>query len=434
MQKLDVDGPELNINIPQKLRRTLALVLAGGRGSRLKALTDWHAKPAIPFAGKFRIIDFALSNCINSGIRRIGVLTQYKAHSLIQHIQRGWGFLSGEFGEFIELIPAQQRTEGENWYRGTADAVFQNLDIIQSHAPDFVLILAGDHVYKMDYGKMLAEHIAKKADVTVACIEVPRAKAHEFGIMSIEPGGRIVRFAEKPDAPETVPGNPDLCLASMGIYIFNARFLYGLLEEDAELLGSNHDFGRDIIPSLLGRHRLMAHRFQDSTIMDGGGEVAYWRDVGTLDAYWEANMDLCRITPGLNMYDDNWPIWTEMLRTPPAKFVFDSDDRRGMAVDSMVADGCVVSGALVRRSMLFSDVRANSYSLVEDSVVLPKAVIGRKARIRRAIIDQGCEIPPGLVVGEDEEADARRFHRTEGGVTLVTLPMLEALAKQSQPA
>lgn len=278
---------------------------------------------------------------------------------------------------------------------------------------------------------MLAEHIAKKADVTVACIEVPRAKAHEFGIMSIEPGGRIVRFAEKPDEPETVPGNPDLCLASMGIYIFNARFLYGLLEEDAELLGSNHDFGRDIIPSLLGRHRLIAHRFQDSTIMDGGGEVAYWRDVGTLDAYWEANMDLCRITPGLNMYDDNWPIWTEMLRNPPAKFVFDSDDRRGMAVDSMVADGCIVSGALVRRSMLFSDVRANSYSLVEDSVVLPKAVIGRKARIRRAIIDQGCEIPPGLVVGEDEEADARRFHRTEGGVTLVTVPMLEALTKQA---
>lgn len=415
------------VDIPRRLRRTLALVLAGGRGSRLKALTDWHAKPAIPFAGKFRIIDFALSNCINSGIRRISVLTQYKAHSLIQHIQRGWGFLRGEFNEFIELLPAQQRTEGENWYRGTADAVFQNLDIIRRHAPDYVLILAGDHVYKMDYGKMLANHLAKDAAVTVACIEVPIAKASDFGVMSIDGDGNILHFDEKPANPQPVPGRPSVALASMGIYIFNADLLYGLLEQDANMIGSQHDFGRDLIPSLVGRARVIAHRFEESCVMDGGAEEAYWRDVGTIDAYWESNIDLCRVTPALNMYDENWPIWTDLRQNPPAKFVFDSDDRRGMAVDSLVSGGCIISGAQVRRSMLFSDVRVNSYCVVEDSVLLPGVELGRHSRVRRAIIDSGCAVPADLVVGEDPILDAKRFFRTEKGITLVTQRMLDDL-------
>ncbi|WP_199175510.1 glucose-1-phosphate adenylyltransferase [Telmatospirillum siberiense] len=415
------------VDIPRKLRRTLALVLAGGRGSRLRDLTDWHAKPAIPFAGKFRIIDFALSNCINSGIRRISVLTQYKAHSLIQHIQRGWGFLRGEFNEFIELLPAQQRTEGENWYRGTADAVFQNLDIVRRHAPDYVLILAGDHVYKMDYGKMLAEHIAKDAAVTVACIEVPLSKASDFGVMSVDDAGNILRFDEKPANPMPVPGRSDVALASMGIYIFNADLLYDLLEKDARLAASQHDFGRDLIPALVGRETVIAHRFQNSCVMDGGAEEAYWRDVGTVDAYWEANIDLCRVTPALNMYDENWPIWTDLRQNPPAKFVFDSDDRRGTAVDSLISGGCVVSGALVRRSLLFSDVRVNSFCVVEDSVLLPGVELGRHSRIRRAIIDSGCSIPTDLVVGEDPVLDAKRFFRTEKGITLVTQRMLDNL-------
>lgn len=412
---------------PQKLRRTLALVLAGGRGSRLKALTDWHAKPAIPFAGKFRIIDFALSNCINSGIRRIGVLTQYKAHSLIQHVQRGWGFLRGEFNEFIELLPAQQRTDGENWYRGTADAVFQNLDIVRRHAPDYVLVLAGDHVYKMDYGKMLADHIAKNAAVTVACIEVPLAKASDFGVMAVDDERNILQFEEKPADPRPVPGRSDVALASMGIYIFNAELLYQLLETDARQASTQHDFGRDLIPALVGREKVVAHRFQDSCVMDGGAEEAYWRDVGTLDAYWEANIDLCRVTPALNMYDENWPIWTDLRQNPPAKFVFDSDDRRGSAVDSLVSGGCVISGALIRRSLLFSDVRVNSFCVVEDSVLLPGVELGRHSRIRRAIIDSGCSLPTDLVVGEDPVLDAKRFFRTEKGITLVTQRMLDNL-------
>lgn len=421
------------IDIPQKLRRTLALVLAGGRGSRLHALTDWHAKPAIPFAGKFRIIDFTLSNCINSGIRRIGVMTQYKAHSLIQHIRKGWGFLRGEFNEFIELLPAQQRTEGENWYRGTADAVFQNLDIVRRHDPEYVLILAGDHVYKMDYGKMLAEHVAKGADVTVACIEVPLPKASGFGVMSVDETGNVLRFTEKPAHPEPIPENPDLALASMGIYIFNAQLLYELLERDTHLMGSDHDFGKDVIPSLVGGCRLMAHRFQNSCVMDGGAEEAYWRDVGTIDAYWEANIDLCRVTPDLNMYDNDWPIWTDQVQSPPAKFVFDSDERRGMAVDALVAGGCVISGSVVRRSMLFYNVRVNSYCLIEDSVILPGVEIGRHAKIKNAIIDTGCIVPPGLVVGQDADLDATRFFRTENGITLVTQQMLERLNSPVEP-
>lgn len=414
-------------DIPQRLRKTLALVLAGGRGSRLKALTDWHAKPAIPFGGKFRIIDFTLSNCINSGIRRIGVLTQYKAHSLIQHVQRGWGFLRGEFNEFIELWPAQQRTDGENWYRGTADAVYQNLDIIRDHAPEYVLILAGDHVYKMDYGKMLADHVSRDAAVTVACIEVPIAKASDFGVMAIDENRRVLRFDEKPLRPQPIPGRPDVALASMGIYIFNAELLYDLLETDAGLDMSQHDFGRDVIPSLVPTGRVVAHRFEDSCVMDGGAEEAYWRDVGTIDAYWEANVDLCTVTPALNIYDENWPIWTDLKQNPPAKFVFDSDDRRGLAVDSLVSGGCIISGATVRRSLLFSDVRVNSFCAVEDSVLLPNVELGRRSQIRRAIVDTGCSIPPELVVGEDPELDARRFFRTEKGITLITRRMLEKL-------
>ncbi len=416
---------ELEVNL--RLRRTLALVLAGGRGSRLKALTDWHAKPGVPFAGKFRIIDFTLSNCINSGIRRIGVLTQYKAHSLLQHIQRGWGFLRGEFNEFIELLPAQQRTDGENWYKGTADAVYQNLDIIRQHGPEYVLILAGDHIYKMDYGKMLAHHMATNADVTVACLEVPLEDAKGFGVMAVDDQDNIIRFDEKPANPQHAPGKPDVALASMGIYIFNAQFLYERLNLEASRPGTEHDFGKDIIPQLVGTHKLIAHRFQDSCVMHEGAKGHYWRDVGTIDAYWEANLDLTTVTPALNLYDTNWPIWTYQAQLPPAKFVFDSDTRRGFAADSLVSGGCIISGATVRRSLLFSNVRVNSYCLVEDSVILPDCDIGRHARLQKCIVDQGCIIPPGLVVGEDPELDAKRFDRTEKGVTLITADMLKKL-------
>jgi len=424
-QQEDRVSQELEVNL--RLRRTLALVLAGGRGSRLKALTDWHAKPGVPFAGKFRIIDFTLSNCINSGIRRIGVLTQYKAHSLIQHIQRGWGFLRGEFNEFIELLPAQQRTDGENWYKGTADAVYQNLDIIRSHGPEFVLILAGDHIYKMDYGKMLAHHMARGADVTVACLEVPLEDAKGFGVIAVDEDDNITRFDEKPANPRHAPGKPDVALASMGIYIFNAGFLYDRLNLDASQPGTEHDFGKDVIPQLVGKHKLVAHRFQDSCVMHEGAKEHYWRDVGTMDAYWEANLDLTTVTPALNLYDTNWPIWTYQAQLPPAKFVFDSDTRRGMAADSLVSGGCIISGATVRRSLLFSNVRVNSYCLVEDSVILPDCDIGRHARLQKCIVDQGCTIPPGLVVGEDPELDAKRFDRTDKGVTLITADMLKKL-------
>ncbi|OAN67009.1 glucose-1-phosphate adenylyltransferase [Magnetospirillum moscoviense] len=418
-------GHEWEANL--RLRRTLALVLAGGRGSRLGALTDWHAKPGIPFAGKFRIIDFTLSNCINSGIRRVGVLTQYKAHSLIQHIQRGWGFLRGEFGEFIELLPAQQRTDGEAWYKGTADAVYQNLDIIRSHKPEFVLVLAGDHVYKMDYAKMLAHHMASGADTTVACLEVPLEEAKGFGVIAVDDDDSIIRFDEKPENPRPTPTDPTKALASMGIYIFNANFLYEQLLEDSETAGTEHDFGKNIIPRLVGKHRLVAHRFQDSCVMHDGATEHYWRDVGTLDAYWEANIDLTTITPSLNIYDDSWPIWTYQAQLPPAKFVFDNDERRGMAVDSMVSGGCIISGATVRRSLLYSNVRVNSYALVEDTVVLPNCDIGRHARLKKCIVDQGCTIPPGLVVGEDPVLDAQRFLRSDKGVTLITPDMLRNL-------
>jgi glucose-1-phosphate adenylyltransferase len=402
-------------------RNTLALILAGGRGSRLKHLTAWRSKPAVPFGGKFRIVDFPLSNCINSGIRRIGVLTQYKAHSLILHIQKGWGFLRGEFGEFVELWPAQQRVVETAWYAGTADAVFQNLDIIRNHRPDYVLVLAGDHVYKMDYGAMIAHHVETGADMTVGCLEVELARAQEFGVMSTDGDGRIRRFQEKPTDPETIPGQPDRCLASMGIYVFNRDFLFEQLIRDADTRDSTHDFGKDIIPSAIERYRVMGYTFRDPR----SGEQAYWRDVGTIDAFWESNLELIGVTPPLNLYDVNWPIWTYQEQLPPAKFVFDDDDRRGMAVDSMVSGGCVISGAVVRHSLLFSNVRVNSYALVEDSVVLPDANIGRRCRIRRAVIDRFCEIAEGTVIGYDAEMDrAAGFYVTDRGVTLVSPEML----------
>ncbi len=402
-------------------RNTLALILAGGRGSRLKHLTAWRSKPAVPFGGKFRIVDFPLSNCINSGIRRIGVLTQYKAHSLILHIQKGWGFLRGEFGEFVELWPAQQRVVETAWYAGTADAVFQNLDIIRNHRPDYVLVLAGDHVYKMDYGAMIAHHVETGADMTVGCLEVELARAQEFGVMSTDGDGRIRRFQEKPTDPETIPGQPDRCLASMGIYVFNRDFLFEQLIRDADTRDSTHDFGKDIIPSAIERYRVMGYIFRDPR----SGEQAYWRDVGTIDAFWESNLELIGVTPPLNLYDVNWPIWTYQEQLPPAKFVFDDDDRRGMAVDSMVSGGCVISGAVVRHSLLFSNVRVNSYALVEDSVVLPDANIGRRCRIRRAVIDRFCEIAEGTVIGYDAEMDrAAGFYVTDRGVTLVSPEML----------
>jgi len=403
-------------------KNTVALILAGGRGSRLKHLTDWRAKPAVPFGGKFRIIDFPLSNCLNSGIRRIGVVTQYKAHSLIQHLQRGWGFLRGEFNEFIDLLPAQQRIEAE-WYKGTADAVFQNMDILRHYSPEFVLILAGDHIYKMDYGEMLAAHAASAADLTIACIEVPIEDAKSFGVMSVDEYQRVVAFTEKPKQPTPMPGDPSRALASMGIYIFNAKFLYEQLIRNADDRNSSHDFGHDIIPYLVSRYRVFSHRFSESCVGVQNG-APYWRDVGTVEAYWEANMELAKITPDLNLYDDKWPIWTYQEQLPPAKFVFDDEDRRGMAVDSMVSGGCIISGATVKRSVLFSDVRVNAYSEVTDSVILPKADIGRYVKLNRVVVDKGCRIPDGLEVGFDRQKDAERFYVSDNGVTLITPEML----------
>ena len=400
-------------------RNTLALIMAGGRGSRLKHLTTWRAKPAVPFGGKFRIIDFPLSNCINSGIRKIGVLTQYKAHSLILHIQRGWGHFRGEFGEFVELYPAQQRIEA-SWYAGTADAIYQNLDIIRSHAPDFVLILAGDHIYKMDYGDMLAKHVDNAADVSVGCIEVPVKQASEFGVMGVENDLRISSFAEKPDQPTPMPGNQDEALCSMGIYIFNKDLLFELLIRDADTPDSSHDFGNDIIPHAIKKYRVYAYPFTDET----SGIQSYWRDVGTIDAFWEANQELISVTPELNLYDNEWPIWTHQEQLPPAKFIFDSDDRRGMAVDSMVSGGCIISGAHVRRSLLFSNVSVSSYTTIESSVVLPDVTIGKNCQIKNAIIDKGCEILEGTVIGQNVEDDKKRFYVSPKGVVLVTPDML----------
>ncbi|MFO1275515.1 MAG: glucose-1-phosphate adenylyltransferase [Sphaerotilus natans] len=409
-------------------RRTLALVLAGGRGSRLKDLTDRRAKPAVHFGGKFRIIDFALSNCMNSGMRRIGVITQYKSHSLLRHLQRGWSFLRNEMGEFVDLLPAQQRVDEESWYRGTADAIYQNLDIIRnSTPPEYIVVLAGDHIYKMDYSIMLADHAASGRGVTVGCIEVPREEAKGFGVMAIDENRAIVEFVEKPADPPPMPGDPNTSLASMGIYVFSADYLYRLLEEDAADPDSEHDFGKNLIPKAVSEGQALAHPFSMSAIANPPYSRAYWRDVGTVDAYWAANLDLASTTPELNMYDRDWPIWTYQEQLPPAKFVHDEPGRCGQAIDSLVSGGCIVSGATVRNSVLFSNVLVRSFSEINQAVVLPDVQIGRGCRLSKVVIDRRCRLPDGLVIGEDPELDAQRFFRTDNGVVLVTRRMLAAL-------
>jgi len=403
-------------------KNTVALILAGGRGSRLKSLTDARAKPAVPFGGKFRIIDFPLSNCINSGIRRIGVATQYKSHSLNQHIQRGWGFLRGEFNEFIELWPAQQRVK-EDWYKGTADAVFQNLDIMRNIGAEYVLILAGDHIYKMDYGQMLAAHVRNKADLTIACINVPLEDAKAFGVIGVDHEDRVIEFQEKPDHPKALPDNPQQAFASMGIYVFSAAFLYEQLIYDADDSKSEHDFGKDIIPRIIDKYRVYAHRFTDSCVGAKDGNY-YWRDVGTVDAYWEANMELTKVTPELNLYDRDWPIWTYQEQLPPAKFVFNNKGRCGMATDSLISGGCIVSGSVINQSVVFSDVRVHSFCEIKDSVILPEVTIGRNVKLNRVVIDKGAEIPEGMEIGFNPEEDKKRFYVTDKGITLVTPAML----------
>ena len=406
-------------------RGTLAVIMAGGRGERLKDLTEDRCKPATPFGGKFRIIDFALSNCVNSGIRQISVLTQYKAHSLIQHIQRGWGYLRGEFGEFVEIIPAQQR-RGSDWYQGTADALWQNMDLIRAHRPLHVLVLAGDHIYKMDYGPMIGFHVEKEADITVGVVEVPVSRAREFGVLGVDESNRVLNFLEKPRDPPPMPGRPDVALASMGIYVFNPRLLERLLRADAEDPTSAHDFGKNIIPDAIDKLRVFAYPFEDVRTKAQN----YWRDVGTVDAYYEANLELVRVSPELNIYDEQWPIWTYQEQLPPAKFVFDDEDRRGAAIDSMVSGGCIISGSRVANSLLFSNVRVHDYSSIDSAVILPRVRVGERCTIRRAIIDSGSAIPDGMQIGVDPAADAERFYVTENGVTLVTSNMLRAVQRQ----
>ncbi len=407
-------------------RKTLAIVLAGGRGSRLKHLTTWRAKPAMPFGGKFRIIDFTLSNCINSGVRQIAVLTQYKAHSLLRHIQNGWGFLRGQFGEFIELLPAQQRIES-SWYLGTADAVYQNLDIIRSHSPEFVLVLAGDHVYKMDYGEMLAYHQENHADLTVGCIEVPLEDAAAFGVMGIDDSNRIVEFAEKPEDPTPIPGQPKMAMASMGIYVFNTELLLDRLVADADDKNSDHDFGKNIIPAMIEEGRVFAFRFKTKA-----DKTSYWRDVGTVDNYWRASLELVDVDPDLNLYDKEWPIWTYQEQVPPAKFVFDDTDRRGTAIDSMVSGGCIISGATIKRSLLCTNVHVEQRSVVENAVLMPEVTVGSNCVIRNAIIDKGCTIPDGMQIGVDLEADTEHFYISPGGVVLVVPDMMGQMVHQAR--
>ena len=415
------------IDLERRLpKRAMALILAGGRGSRLKQLTDTRCKPAVYFGGHFRIIDFVLSNCMNSGLRRIGVLTQYKSHSLLRHLQRGWNFLKSEMHEFVDLIPAQQRVDEEFWYRGTADAVYQSLDIIKANKPEYVVILAGDHIYKMDYARMLADHALSGAGVTVGCIEVDRQEAKAFGVMAIDENKKVTSFVEKPADPPALPGKPDRSLASMGIYIFTADYLYRMLDEDIALEGSSHDFGKDIIPKAVGEGQVVAHFFQDSCVYNSEKAPAYWRDVGTIDAYWEANIDLTATVPELNLYDRDWPIWTYQEQLPPAKFVHNEANRRGEAIESSVSAGCILSGS-VHNSLLFSNCRVHSYTQIHGAVLLPEVQVGRNARLTRVVVDRGCRIPDGLVVGEDPDDDARRFYRSEGGVTLITPTMLAKL-------
>lgn len=409
-------------------RDAMAYVLAGGRGSRLKELTDNRAKPAVYFGGKSRIIDFALSNAINSGIRRIGVATQYKAHSLIRHMQRAWNFMRPERNESFDILPASQRVSEDHWYEGTADAVFQNIDIIASYAPKYMVILAGDHIYKMDYELMLRQHVESGADVTIGCLVVPRMEATGFGVMAVDKTDTITDFIEKPANPPGIPGNEEMALASMGIYVFETKFLFQMLQEDADDPNSSRDFGNDIIPKIVKNGKAVAHRFTNSCIRAAEEIEEYWRDVGTIDAYFEANLDLTDTVPKLNMYDRDWPIWTDQIIAAPAKFVHDEDGRRGMAISSLISQDCIVSGAIAKRSLLFTGVKMGSYSSCEEAVILPYCNIGRGARLNRVILDSGVRIPEGLVVGEDPELDARRFRRSESGVCLITKRMIDQLA------
>ena len=408
-------------------RDAMAYVLAGGRGSRLMELTDTRAKPAVYFGGKARIIDFALSNAINSGIRRIGVATQYKAHSLIRHLQSGWNFLRSERNESFDILPASQRISEFQWYEGTADAVYQNIDIIESHAPEYMVILAGDHIYKMDYELILQQHCETGADVTIACLEVPRMEAVGFGVMAVDEHDNVTEFVEKPADPPAIPGNPEIALASMGIYVFHTKLLFDELRRDAETPGSSRDFGKDIIPYLVKHGKAVAHRFSDSCVRSGSEVDAYWRDVGTVDAYWEANIDLTDVVPKLDLYDRSWPLWTYSEVTPPAKFVHADDGRRGEAVSSLVSGDCIISGSSIHRSLIFTGTRAHSYSALDQAVILPHCVIGRGARLSKVVVDRGVEIPDGLVIGEDAESDAQRFRRTDNGVVLVTKSMIDRL-------
>jgi glucose-1-phosphate adenylyltransferase len=405
----------------------MAYILAGGRGSRLMELTDVRAKPAVYFGGNTRIIDFALSNALNSGIRRIGVATQYKAHSLIRHLQRGWNFFRPERNETFDILPASQRVAEDLWYEGTADAVYQNIDIIRSADPEYIVVLAGDHVYKMDYEFMLRQHVDTGADVTVGCLEVPRMEASGFGVMAVDETDRIVSFLEKPADPPGMPDNPDMALASMGIYVFTTRFVFDQLRRDAATPGSSRDFGKDIIPYLVEHGKAVAHRFTSSCVRSESESQAYWRDVGTVDAYWEANIDLTAIIPGLDLYDREWPIWTFSETQPPAKFVHNEDGRRGQAINSLVSNGCIISGSSMCRSLVFTGVHVHSYADIDGAVILPHVDIGRSARLKNVVIDRGVRIPEGLVVGEDPERDAQRFRRTERGICLITQPMIDRL-------
>ncbi|MEZ5846908.1 MAG: glucose-1-phosphate adenylyltransferase [Geminicoccaceae bacterium] len=408
-------------------RNAMAYVLAGGRGSRLKELTDIRAKPAVYFGGKTRIIDFALSNAINSGIRRIGVATQYKAHSLIRHLQRGWNFLRPERNESFDILPASQRVSETQWYEGTADAIFQNIDIIEAYGVQHIIVLAGDHIYKMDYELMLQQHESTGADVTIGCLEVPRMEATGFGVMHVDENNRILSFLEKPADPPGMPDKPDMALASMGIYVFSTKFLFDRLKEDSEDADSSHDFGHNIIPKIVAGGKAVAHRFTESCIKSPEEKEAYWRDVGTIDAYWEANIDLTSVTPALDLYDTDWPIWTYAEITPPAKFVHDEEGRRGLAVASLVSGGCIVSGAGLKRSLLHNGVRVNSYCMLEGAVILPEVEIERGARLRNVVIDRGVRIPAGLVVGEDPVLDDKRFRRSDKGICLITKAMIDRL-------
>jgi glucose-1-phosphate adenylyltransferase len=399
----------------------MAIILAGGRGSRLKSLTDWRAKPAVHFGGKFRIIDFPLSNCINSGIRQVNVVTQYKSQSLIQHIQRGWGFLRGEFSEYVNIIPAQQRLS-EEWYKGTADALYQNLDLIRESGAEYILVLAGDHIYKMDYGKMLATHAKSNADMTIACIDVPLEDAKGFGVLAVDNEDLLIEFTEKPEIPKHMPGDTTKAFASMGIYVFNAKFLYEQLIRDAADKKSKHDFGRDIIPHVINKYRVQAHRFSDSCVGTSGN--CYWRDVGTVDSYWESNMELTKVVPELNLYDREWPIWTYQEQLPPAKFVFNDENKTGSATDSLVSGGCLISGSSVTSSVLFSDVHVENFCTIENSVILPKATVGSNVTLKNVVIDRGCYIPEDMKIGVNLKEDKERFYVSEKGIVLVTPDML----------